>query len=168
MSEEEYNKKYRFYKYVCIFFATLIGAFLAVYFVTDIAINRAMNPYHIIKKMDREFTKMDRAMKYVTEVPSHHFIQHNTVDFFRTPEEYKFVVDLKPFGNDANNIQITTNDSSITLRGEATINKEHSETFTSFSQTYNLEVGANLAKMTKKKEHNKLVITIPVEENNED
>ena len=164
MLEEEYNKKHRFYKYLCIFFATLIGAFLAVYFVTDIAINRAMNPYHMMRKMDKEFSKMEKDMKFMNEFSYPQIGQIGIVDFSKNSDEYKFVIDLKPFDNNPNNISITTNDSSITLSGEAVIDKKNKETFTSFSQTYSLNEYANIKKMTKKQVRDKLIITVPIEE----
>lgn len=169
---EDYEKKHSFYKYLGLFLATLIGAFLAVYFVTDIAVNRLMDPFVAMHKMDREFRKMDRDMDFVKEVPPHHMKGHlgnkmmrpNTVNFFRTPDEYKFIIDLKPFNGNPDNIKITTDQSNITLSGEATVDKKHSETFTSFSQTYSLDDDVNFNKMTKKKVHDKYVITIPLED----
>ena len=73
------------------------GSFLAVYFVTDVAINRLMNPFATIHQMDREFARMNRDMMFVRELPPNHIRKHNTIDFFRTPDEYKFIIDLKPF-----------------------------------------------------------------------
>lgn len=165
MLEEEYNKKHRFYKYLCMFFATLIGAFLAVYFVTDVAINRAMNPYHMMRKMDREFSKIEKDMKFMDNISHQKIGQMGIVDFSKTSDGYKFIIDLKPFDNNPNNINITTNDSSITLAGEAVVDKKNTETFTSFSQTYSLDENANIEKMTKKQVRDKLIITVPMEEN---
>ena len=168
---EEHNKKHCFWKYLGLFFATLVGAFLAVYFVTDLAISRMMDPMVAMHRMDREFEKMNKDMMFVKEIPPHHMKgkwrhhkHHNTIDFFRTPDEYKFIIDLKPFNNNPDNIKITTNDSSITLSGEATVDKRHSETFTSFSQTYSLDKDANLEKMTKRKVDDKYIITIPLDD----
>ena len=170
---EEHEKKHCFFKFFGLFIATLIGAFLAVYFVTDMAINRMMNPMVAMHRMDREFEKMDKDLMFVREIPPRpmgkHFGRkmmkhHNTVDFFRTPDEYKFIIDLKPFGGNPDNIKVTTGDSSITLSGEATVDKKHSETFTSFSQTYSLVKDANLETMTKRKVHDRYVITVPLED----
>lgn len=164
MTEEE-NKKERFYKYLGLFFATLLGSFLAVYFVTDVAINRLMNPFATIHQMDREFARMNRDMMFVRELPPNHIRKHNTIDFFRTPDEYKFIIDLKPFNNNINNIKINSEGHDITISGEANIKNKHSETFNSFSQTYTLDDDANLEKMTKKKVNNRYIITIPLEDN---
>lgn len=160
---EENHEKHCFYKYLGLFLATLIGAFLAVYFVTNTAIDRMMNPYFAMHKMDKEFHKMDR--EFVKEFPPHHHMyKHSTIDFFRTPDEYKFVIDLKPFNGNPNNIKVDTQDHNITISGEATVNKKHSETFTSFSQTYTLDDDANIEKITKKTHNDKYIITIPLED----
>lgn len=161
---EDEHKKHCFYRYLGLFLATMLGAFLAVYFVADITLNNLMNPYVAMHRMDREFKKMDK--EFVRELPPHpHMKRHNTIDFFRTPDEYKFIIDLKPFNGNSNNIKVETADHTITISGEATVNKKHSETFTSFSQTYTLDDDANFAKMTKKTHHDKYIITVPLEDN---
>lgn len=162
---EDETKREHFYKYLGLFLAALLGAFLAVYFVVDVTLNRLMNPFAVMHKMDREFAKMDKDMMFVRELPPHHMRKHNTVDFFKAPDEYKFIIDLKPFNGDANNIKVNTEGHNITISGEAAVNNKNSETFNSFSQTYTLEDDANIEKMTKKKVHDRYIITIPLEDN---
>lgn len=168
---EDNEKKHCFYKYLGLFFATLIGAFLAVYVVTDIAINRFMDPFAAMHKIDKEFKKMD-AIIPVGEIPPQHmrgYFEHkmlksNIVNFAKTPDAYKFFINLKTFNGNPEDIKITTDDNTITISGESTVDKKDSESFTSFSQTYTLDENANLEKMSKKKVHNKYVITIPMED----
>lgn len=160
----EEHKKGSFYKYLGLFFAVLIGSFLAFYFVVNTTINSLMSPFAAMHRMDKEFAKFDKDMQFVREIPPHLVSRHNTVDFVKSSDEYKFIIDLKPFNGDANNIKINLEGHDITISGDAVIKNKNSETFNSFSQTYTLDDSANIEKMTKKTVRDKYIITIPLED----
>ena len=166
---EENRKKNCVGKYLGLFFAALIGAFLAVYVVADLALNSLFNPFFAMNIAEKQFEKMEKSMM---RHQSHQFkgfmgreMTHSSiVNMLVTPEEYKFIVDLKPFNNDVNNIKIVAENSMINISGESVVDKKNSHTLSSFSQSYSLDDDANISKMTKKKVKDKYIITIPLED----
>ncbi len=169
---DEDNKKAFVGKYLGLFCATLIGAFLAVYVVADMALNRLFNPFIAMNKMDKEFRKMERTMMKELPPNPHGFNgfmgremhSSSVVNVLYTPEEYKFIIDLRPFDNNSNNIQVTAKDSMINISGEKVVDKKNSHSLSSFSQSYSLDADANIDKMSKKKVKDKYIVTIPLED----
>ena len=159
----------RVWKYAGIVLATFIGAFLAFYFAVSCTMNHFIHTaysIHRIQKADRmmmrDFSKTDKEFqKEFRQMPFEH---KPIVDFIKTPDSYKFIVDLTPFQGNTNAVNIETEKSLITIKAEATVNKENSETFTKMSQTYRLCSKAKTEKLSKKKVGNRYIITVPIED----
>lgn len=168
-NKEDRNK---IYKYIGLFFAVMLGAFLAVYFAITMAFNSLFNPFVVFHNMNKEMNKMEQEMIPADSVlPQHmrnYFEQEtgnsNLVHYIKSPEEYKFIINLKPFHNNPDNIKISTQNNSISVSGEATTEKKHSQSFTSFSQSYTLDGNVKFDKMSKKQVNNKYVIIVPIED----
>lgn len=165
--------KNKIYKYIGLFFAVMVGAFLAVYFAITMAFNSLFNPFVVFHNMNKEMNKMENEMIPADSVlPQHmrsYFEQEtgnsNLIHYIKSPEEYKFIINLKPFHNNSDNIKISTQNNSISFSGEATTEKKHSQSFTSFSQSYTLDDDVNFEKMSKKQVNkNKYVVTVPIED----
>ncbi len=171
---EEYNnhKKHCILKFIGILLATLLGSFLAFYFAVDRTIDKFTSPYHMMHRMDRmmmkenkEFNKLEgEYLGIPKEFKTKRHFQNNIIDMIRTPDSYKFVVDLKPFRGNENSINVTTKGSELTISGTSSANIKNEEYFTQISQTYLLDNDAQLNKMSKKKCHDKYIITIPIED----
>ncbi len=160
--------RYRMWKYLGVIVATLFGSFLAFYFAVSCAMSNFMSPayaMHKMHKMDRmvmrDFREMD---KDISKMSSKMFHQKSALEFIKTPDAYKFVVDLTPFQGNADAVNVMVNGRLITISGEAETNTKNYETFTKMSQTYSLCKGANIEKMSKKTVDNKYIITIPIED----
>ena len=165
-----HHKKFCWLKYLGIICATLLGSFLAFYFVADNTMNSFMSPCFAMKhmnkfdkmvmndfdRMEKDFNKMDKNTRF--------FRHHSAVEFIKTPESYKFIVDLTPFQGNTDAVNVDVKDSFITISGEANSNKNNIETFTKMSQTYSLSKNAKVDKLSKKKVDNKYIITIPIED----
>ena len=54
--------KNKIYKYIGLFFAVMVGAFLAVYFAITMAFNTLFNPFVVFHNMDKEMNKMEKEM----------------------------------------------------------------------------------------------------------
>lgn len=168
------HKRDRWYKYLGCMLVTLLGSFLAFYFIANCTMNHFMSRAYAmseIRKMDkmmmRDFDRMDKDfyknMKTISK--SRTFIQsRSAIEFIKTPDSYKFIVDLTPFQGNPDAINIEVKDNQISISGESKINTNNSESFTKMSQTYSLGKGANIDKMSKKKVDNKYVITVPIED----
>jgi len=171
----EENKKHCILRYLGVVFATLLGAFLAFYFAVHTTIDRFTNPYYAMNRMDKMMMKENKEFSQMNDKffdenippfagahkPFHH---HEIISFLRTPESYKFIVDLKPFRGNANAIRVEAKGSQITISGETSSNRKNEEYFTQMSQTYLLDNDANMGKLSKKKVHDKYIITIPIED----
>ncbi|MCD8377323.1 MAG: Hsp20/alpha crystallin family protein [Candidatus Gastranaerophilales bacterium] len=169
------NKKHCLLKYLGVVFATLIGAYLAFYCAVHTTIDRVTNPYNVMHRMDKMMMKAGKDFDKTEgeffdggmplKCKNHkHFHHHDVISFFKTPDSYKFIVDLKPFHGNANAIRVETKDGLITISGETTSNKKNEEYFTQVSQSYLLDNDANIEKISKKKVNNKYIITIPIED----
>ncbi len=165
--------KNKIYKYIGLFFAVMVGAFLAVYFAITMAFNTLFNPFVTMHHLDKEMNKMEKEMIPADSIlPQHmrnYFEQEtgnlNIVHYIKSPEEYKFIINLKPFDNNPNNIDISIQKNTISFSGKATVEKKHSQSFTSFSQSYTLDDDVNFEKMSKKQVNkNKYIVTVPIED----
>ena len=161
------NKKHCLLKYLGIVLATLIGAFLAFYFAVHSTLDRLTNPYNIMHKADklmmRDFDKFDKEFP-VPKGPHKHFHNHGVISFMRTPDAYKFIIDLKPFRGNANAVRVETRGQQITISGETAANKKNEEYCTQITQSYLLDDDAKIDKMSKKIVSDKYIITIPVKD----
>ena len=52
--------KNKIYKYIGLFFAVMVGAFLAVYFAITMAFNTLFNPFVTMHHLDKEMNKMEK------------------------------------------------------------------------------------------------------------
>lgn len=151
-------------KYVLIFIATIIGAFLAFYFVADITLKTMLSPdYHmrraekIIKQMDRQFDHdMNNNMMFINKSLK------NPVEIEETDTGYKVTVSLKSFGNNSKNIKIEIdNDNILKIDGSNEIKKGDSENLMSISQSIFLNKQIDKNKITREEHHGKYIVTIP-------
>lgn len=165
------NKKYCLLKYLGIVCATFLGAFLAFYFTVRVTVDRFTNPYYIMQRADKmmmradkDFHRPDFAEAPVPIAPHKHFHGADIINFIRTPDAYKFIIDLKPFHGNSNAVRIETKGREITISGETNSNKKNEEYFTQISQSYLLDDDAKMDKISKKTVKNKYIITIPIED----
>ena len=164
MLEEEKRERTR--HALMTFLAALIGGFLAFYVVMDITLARMFNPMRGIKRAEklmeqqmRDMRKIDNEVFSPVQMPLHHSI----ITMHKEDNEYKFVVDLKQLDNNEKNIEVVADDDTITIKGVAERNRGNQSMIIDFSQTFALGSKIYKDKITKKREGNKYVITVPVE-----
>ena len=56
------NRKESCLKYLTIFLGTIVGAFLAFYFVADYTVKSLLNPEHQIRRAEKMMKKMDKEI----------------------------------------------------------------------------------------------------------
>ena len=121
MENQENNKcskKEKCLKFFLIFIGTIIGAFLAFYFAVDMTFKIMLSPeYHMrradkmIEQMDKQFSRdmrrMDKDIMVIgREMP-------NPVAISEEDDGYKVVINLKPFGNTAKNIDVNVENGNL-------------------------------------------------------
>lgn len=165
--------------------ASFLGAFLAIYFVTDQVMQR-MHNYHMYKphRMEQRMLKdMDRMYKQDMKAfddmfKKHHFPkmkEHSLglpifmMDSVKIKTEYNddsfdIIICLKPFDGDENKINYNVSQRKITVFGSSQVKNDGYEEDISFSQDYILPKNADTSNITKIKNGNKLIISIPMKE----
>ena len=172
-NENELNKK-QWMKYLGLIGATLLGSFLAFYFVADMTIKHLTNPAYQFRKFDkmmerqaREMDKMDRKMMKEMGMPRFHK-NKSMVIVERDDDDYKIIVDLRAFDNNEKNVKFNLNNNMATVSASIEKEKRHEDSIVEFSQTFYLNGNLDKKNIKKEKERDKYVITIPLIDVNDD
>lgn len=167
---EHETKKNQWMKYLGLVGATLLGSFLAFYFVADMTIKHLTDPAYQFRKFDRmmehharDMEKMDRKMMREMGVP--HFNKNKSmVVVERDDDDYKIIVDLRAFDNNEKNVNFDLKNNMATVSASIEKEKRHEDSIIEFSQTFYLSGNLDTKNIKKEKERNKYVITIPLKE----
>ena len=169
-NHSEEIKKNNLMKYLGIVGATLLGSFLAFYFIADMTIKQLTDPVYQFRRMDKMMErqakdmekfdrKMIRDMGYKNRRNAPVLIENHD-------DEYKIIIDLKPFDNNEKNIKFDLNNNIATVSASIEKEKRHSNSVIEFSQTVYIDGEIDNKKGIKKeKEHGKYIITIPLKDN---
>ena len=172
MTEEEkmtceHNRKKGFMKYIGVLLATLLGAFLAFYFVADMTIKHMMDPMYQFRKMDKMMQHQEREMENFDKkmmkdmrikMPMH---QKSIVEIQKLDDEYKIIVDLRPFDNNEKNVRVEVRDNMATVNASVEKEKRHEDSIVEFSQTFYLEGDLDTSKIKKERFKDKYIVTVP-------
>ena len=165
------ENKEKWIKYLIIGLCTFFGAFLAFYFVADQVAKRMFMPMmpmqarHMMMpmpkmekimrderhRMEREFERMEKG--FMKNEPD--FVQ-NSFD----ENEYKIVVDLSKFDNNAENVDVDIEGNRADVKAKATTKKGTHE----FREHFVFPKKINKDLVTKTKSGNKYIITLPFED----
>lgn len=143
--------------------SVLLGAFLAFYVVTDWHFKRMLDPIHQMKRMERMMMKEDRAAQHMIERDLR--TERNLESYIQIDEKsdaYVITVNLRPFNNDEKNVSISTDDNILTVHATNERNQKNGSRELAVSQSYAFSKDVNFSKMTKKREGDKYLITIPM------
>lgn len=172
MNEEEQNKHHHYFKHGLItFLAALLGGFLAFYVVIDITLARMLDPMRGIKHAEkmmerqlRDMQKLDNDIFAPIPMPLHHSI----ITMVKEDKVYKFIIDLKQLDNKENNVDVSVDSDTVTIKGNAEKTNNKKTSTINFSQTFSLGIPIDKTKITKERKGDKYIITIPIETSNND
>ena len=166
-------------------FASFLGAFLAFYFVMDQHMNRHYQPFPMPQphNMERKmFDEMERMYKHDMKMLDKMFKNHQSpkqekmfnmpffmMDSVKIRTEYddnKFniIVCLKPFNGDENKVNYNVAGRKLTVFGSSQVKEDGYEQDVEFSQDYILPKNADITNISKTKDGNKLIISVPIKE----
>lgn len=151
-------------KYAVIFIGTIIGAFLAFYFVADFTIKTMLSPEHQMRKAEKMMRNMDRQISrdMNREIAVVGRMMPNPVNIAEKDNSYILTIALKPFGNNSKNINISVeNNNILKIEGSNEIKKGDKENMMNMQQTYLLDRNVDFEKMTKSEDKGKMVVTLP-------
>ena len=81
----------------------------------------------------------------------------------KTPQNYRIVVDLRPFDNDEKNVEVNTNGNSLMVTAVGEYNKHGHNEIVRISQSFSFDDDTDLSKITKIREGNDYVIVVPLD-----
>ncbi len=156
-------------KAVLIGLLVFLGAFAAFYVVADWHFKRMLDPMVQMRKMDRAMMRQERQMdKFAKkEFQKADRMMVNTAPFIhvdKTDDTYKIVIDLKPFDNDEKNIEVKVNGNIVTINAAGEKNSRHGQAITRYSQTFAFGERINAQDITKVRQGNEYIITIPFDD----
>lgn len=170
-AQNEHNcicKRHPFIKVIFVSFSVFLGAFLAFYVVADWHFKRMFDPNVQIRQMEKmmqnESRRMDRAFQEQgRQIRKMERNSETFINIEREPDKYKITVDLRPFGNNENNIEVVPNGNVLTINAEGTSNKKGNEKILKISQSYMFDDDVNLNDITKTRLGNNYVIYVPAD-----
>ena len=157
-----------FWKWLFAGILIFLGSFCASYVLLDWhtkAMFLAPKHYDFYRTMQDDVKMANKIMR--TEKI---FTQNNSniIHMEQTKDNYKIKIDLKPFDNNEENIQISTNEHILTISGRSVKKTKHNEHITRFQQSYMFSDNVKLDEMEKEVIGSDLLIKIPIEKGNED
>ena len=157
-----------------------LGSFLAFYAVADWHFKRILDPSFYMRRMDkavmqreRNFDKMERRalkqqewidkrtmkMQQKMAEQSSQFIHVEKAD-----DAYKIVIDLRPFDNDEKNVEVKTDGNTVIINAAGEKTTRHKQEIVKYSQAFAFGEDVNTSEITKVREGDKYIITIPLDD----
>lgn len=167
-------------KFALMLFALFIACYLAVYYILDqmryayyIPSAPIENIDRIISEQDKMFNKemreMGAMMPNMGALPMHNSAMmtiKSPIETYKDTEnnEYKMIIDLKPFNNNPKNVDIKINKNKVSITAAGEKSGKHSDKVYSFSQSFVLPEEIETDKVTKEVKHHKYIITMPIDD----
>ena len=92
------------------------------------------------------------------KMPMH---QKSIVEIQKLDDEYKIIVDLRPFDNNEKNVRVEVRDNMATVNASVEKEKRHEDSIVEFSQTFYLEGDLDTSKIKKERFKDKYIVTVP-------
>ncbi len=156
-------------KFALIVAAVFLGCYLATYFIVDqmrhqyyyTHVRPIPNIDDVLKEQDKFFKSLEPQLFDINMLVP---VNTPVVQSFKKDDEYKMVVDLKPFGGTAENIKLKIKPDKVSISGENFTSKNNKESDYSFAQTFILPEKIDTSKVKKEVIKGKYVITLPIED----
>lgn len=155
-------------KHVLTGLLVFLGAFCAFYVVSDWHFKRMMDPMYQMRKMDRAIMRNERNLDKMAQKAfqrEQRFAKSTTqfVSVERMPDAYKFVIDLRPFGDDEKNVEVRTQGNNLLINAVGERNSRNKEQLVRYNQSFSFTENVNMDEITKVREGHNYIITIPIE-----
>lgn len=163
--------------------AAFLGGFLAFYFVIDQTMQRMhhhymFNPHKYEQQMMKDMEKMYhqdmKAFDDMFKKPHKMKLKRHNLDmpFFMMDSvkikteyddnKFNIIVGLKPFDGDENRVNYNVDGRKLTVFGSSQVKEKGFEQDVAFSQDYILPKNADVDNISKEKDGNKLIISVPI------
>lgn len=169
-------------KSVVLVLAALLGGFFATYFVADqIHERKSISHYNQAERMmmedyermqKRELQEFEKLFRHFPS-PRFHEDTFSIPDFMMNPIKvktdfedniFRVIISLKPFQEDENKVHYNVRGHKLTVFGNSHVDEKNHKEDISFSQDFILPDNADIAKISKVKDGDILVISVPIKE----
>ena len=154
-------------KYLVIFVATIIGAFLAFYLSVDLTFKMLFSPEHQFRRAEKMMRTMDKEIEKEINRDFNKDIKiigksmQSPVEMSENSNSYVIKIALKPFGNNSKNIKINTENDILKIEGSNETKKGNNENLINMTQAYKFQKSVDFNKMTTKEDRGNYIITVP-------
>jgi len=167
--EDNNFMKHPVLKYVVVALLVFLGAFSAFYVAADMHFKKMLDPVFQMQKIDRALMKQERQFNKMmeSEFDQANRFGQNTAQFIhidKTPDNYRIIIDLKPFDNNEKNVEVKTEGRTLSINASGENNRRNKHEVLKYSQTFNFGNNADLENITKVRQGSSYIITVPVEE----
>jgi HSP20 family molecular chaperone IbpA len=93
---------------------------------------------------------------------------NNVIHMEQGKNNYKIMIDLRPFDNDVNNLDIHTDNNVLTIAGRSVKKNKNKEQISRFQQSYMFGDNVDLNNLKKETDGEYLVVSLPINKGNND
>lgn len=161
--DEDKNKKWlKILGVVILGFVMIVAAF---YIAVSLALHQMLDPVYNSKQIEKMIKQQEKNFeKFEFELGEHPFLpkaRPMLVNLVKENDEYKVIVDLKPLEGNEKGVNVKIKDNVISVDGSLDKQTHRGEEILNFSQSYYLDEKLLTDKITKEKNGDKYIITIP-------
>lgn len=166
----EHHHTIHWVKFALMLLALFLACYLAVYYVTDQIRHAYYLPASPMEDIDRIINEQDKMFEREMGVlPMHnHALMHvkSPIETFKDDKnnEYKMIINLKPFNNNPKNINLDVQDNRISVSGIGEKSSKNKDKIYSFSQSFVLPEKIDVEKVNKEISGHKYIITLPIDD----
>lgn len=155
-------------KHILTGLLVFLGAFAAFYVVTDWHYKRMLDPVVQLKKMDNMMRKENfyahkMMRKGLNEGVKIEAKASQIVHIEKLDDIYKIVIDLKPFDNNEKNVEVIAAGDTLTINAAGEQKGHRKSEILRFSQSFSFPDDVDLSRISKTREGNQYVITVPTD-----
>lgn len=155
-------------KHILTGLLVFLGAFAAFYVVTDWHFKRMMDPGYQMRKFDKAMMRQEHYYDKMARKELKHQakMDERIADFVhveKTRDAYKIIIDLKPFDNDEKNVEVKTQGNALIINAAGLKTEGHKKELVKYNQAFTFGDDVELNEMTKIKEGNHYIISIPID-----
>lgn len=167
---DEHHHTTHWVKFALLLLALFLASYLAVYYVMDQIRHAYYLPAAPMEDIDRIINEQDRMFeREMGAFPLHkQALMHvkSPIETFKDDKnnEYKMIINLKPFNNNPKNINLDIQDNRVSVTGVGEKSGKNTDKVYTFSQSFVLPEKIDLEKVTKEKSGHNYVITLPIDD----
>lgn len=156
-------------KHVLIGLLIFLGAFCAFYVVSDWHFKRMMDPVAQMRRFDRDMMRQERRFDKLARKEfqrQERFDKHvaQFVHVEKLPDAYRFIIDLRPFDGNEKNVEVRAEGKNLVINAAGEKNSHNKEQILRYNQTFAFGEDINPNNITKVREGNNYIITVPTDD----